>query len=105
MLADFILPRMDWLSTYILAIAFSLALIAWIRTIPKRRFLTFAFLVLPVGVISMRWAAYRTSWTTWWIGGALALSIVFLWWVLHGRSLTTPKDEIQCVWTKDEPFE
>ena len=105
MLADFILPRMDWLSAFILAFAFSLALIAWIRTIPKRRFLTFSFLVLPSVVISMRWAAYRTSWATWWIGGVMALSIVFLWWVLHGRSLPTPKDGIQRIWTKDEPFE
>lgn len=96
---------MDWLTALILAFTFSLSLIAWIRTIPKRRFLTLAFLVLPVLVISMRWAAYRADWPTWRIGMAIALIIVLLWWLLHGRSLPTPKDGIQRVWTKDEPFE
>ena len=96
---------MDWLSALILGLAFSLAFLAWIRTIPKRRFLTFFFLVLPLIILSMRWAAYRMSWISFWIGAALSLLFVFLWWLLHGRTLPSPEDGIQRVWTKDDPFE
>ncbi len=96
---------MDWLSALTLGLAFTLALLAWIRTVRKRRFLTFFFLVLPVIVLSMRWASYRMSWMSFWFGAALAVLVVFLWWVLYGRRLPSPEDGIRRVWTKDDPFE
>ena len=96
---------MDWLSIVILGLAFTLAILAWIRTVPKRRFLTFLFLVLPLVFFSLRWAAYRMSWTSLWFGALLAMVVIFLWWILLGRRLPSPKDGIQRIWSKDDPFE
>jgi hypothetical protein len=95
---------MDWLSAIILGIALALVFVAWIRTIPKRRFVTFLFLLLPSVVLSLRWAAYRESWSTWRVGVGVAIVIILIWWILHGRTLPAPEDGVQRVWTKDDPF-
>jgi hypothetical protein len=96
---------MDWLATLILAIAFTLSLLALLRTVPKRRFVTFIFLVLPTIFLSMRWAAYRDSWTAWLTGFGISICLTSIWWIFFGRNLPTPRDGTQRVWTKDDPFE
>jgi protein-S-isoprenylcysteine O-methyltransferase Ste14 len=96
---------MDWLSTIILAAVFTLSILAWRRTIPKRRFVTVIFLLLPVLLLSLRWAAYRQSWPEWWIGFTAAVLISISWWFGFGRKLPSPRDGTQRVWTKDDPFE
>jgi len=96
---------MDWLSAIILALAFTLALLALVRTVPKRRFVTVLFLVLPVLFLSMRWAAYRDSWGAWTFGFGVALLLAGAWWLSIGRRLPPAEDGTRRVWTKKDPFE
>jgi hypothetical protein len=96
---------MDWVAALILATAFTLSLLALLRTVPRRRFVTFLFLLLPTIFLSMRWAAYRDSWTAWFTGFGISIGLAALWWALVGRRLPPPRDGTRRVWTKDDPFE
>ena len=100
-----ILPRMDLVSTVVIALSFSLALYAVLRTIPKRRFLTILFLLLPLTVFSFRWSVFRDARTEWLIGLAAAVMVLMLWWLFRGRKLPPPDDSSIRVWTKEDPFE
>ena len=96
---------MDLVSTVVIALSFSLALYAVLRTIPKRRFLTILFLLLPLTVFSFRWSVFRDARTEWLIGLAAAVMVLMLWWLFRGRNLPPPDDSSIRVWTKEDPFE
>jgi O-antigen/teichoic acid export membrane protein len=96
---------MDWLSTLILIAALTLSVLAWLRTVPKRRFVTFLFLLMPILVLSLRWAAYRENWLEWRFGFFASIGLAAIWWIVRGRKLPAPRDGTQRVWTKDDPFE
>lgn len=96
---------MDILSTLVIGSSFSLAFYAVMRTIPKRRFLTIIFLLLPLTVFSYRWSVYRDARTEWLFGLGTAVIVLFFWWALRGRRLPPPDDNNIRVWTKEDPFE
>jgi hypothetical protein len=96
---------MDWLTILILVCVFTISFMLWMRTVPKRRFVTFLFLLLPIVILTMRWAAYRKSWAEWLLSAGAAMVLLLIWWLSIGRKLPTPKDGTVRVWTKDDPFE
>lgn len=100
-----ILPRMDILSAVVIGLAITVALLAVLRTVPKRRFLTILLLLGPLVVFSYRWSLYRQAQTEWIYGVAGGLILTLLWWVFWGRRLPPPDDSTIRVWTKEDPFE
>jgi hypothetical protein len=96
---------MDWLTILILVCVFTFSFMLWMRIVPKRRFVTFLFLLLPMVILTMRWAAYRKSWAEWLLSAGAAMVLLLIWWLSIGRKLPTPKDGTVRVWTKDDPFE
>jgi hypothetical protein len=96
---------MDILSSVVIALSFFLAFYAVQRTLPKRRFLTFILLLLPLTIFSYRWSLYRDARMEWYMGVASAILIFGFWWIIWGRKLPPPDDSSIRVWTKDDPFE
>jgi hypothetical protein len=96
---------MDLLSIFVIGLSFLLAFAAVVRTVPNRRFLTIAFLLLPLVVFSYRWSLFRGSQREWFIGLASALFLFAIWWLVWGRRLPPPDDSNIRVWSEDDPFE
>jgi hypothetical protein len=96
---------MDIVSSVVIALSFLLAFYAVLRTIPRRRLLTFILLLLPLTVFSYRWSLYKHARVEWFVGVACAIMIFGFWWILRGRKLPPPDDSSIRVWTKDDPFE
>lgn len=93
---------MNWVTILVLTVCFAGAAMIQSRTIPGRRWL--AFLIwLFVAVLVYRWAIFRGAWVEVLIAAAAAAAIFVIWWVLKGRELPTPKDEIR-VWSEEDPF-
>ena len=70
----------------VLTVALSLTLLAVQRTLSNHRWMTIAFLLLPIGVISYRWAVYRDQLEEWLFASAGALVLNLVFWVVFGRS-------------------
>lgn len=96
---------MNYQNAILLALVIFIALLALLRTVPRRRWVTFAFFLLPVSYLATRWAAYRSAWKTLAWGAAGALAAAGAWWLLFGRRIPPPNDDTIRVWTKDNPFE
>jgi hypothetical protein len=92
-------------SAAVLAIAFFMVTLAVIRTVPKRRILTIIFLLLPLGILTYRWATFRSAFWEWLVGALVGSVATLAWWLLKGQNLPPPDDSNVRVWTKDEPFE
>jgi hypothetical protein len=76
---------MDTGNLIFLLVTFGLMLLAYQRTISKRRWLTLVVIVLPVGFFSWRWALYKGQMLEWRIAAGAALGLNALFWILYGR--------------------
>lgn len=70
----------------ILMVALSLTLLAVQRTLLNHRWMTIVFLLLPIGVISYRWAVYRDQLQEWTLASVAALVLNLMFWAIFGRS-------------------
>ena len=69
----------------LLAIIFSLLLLAIQRAEARRRLLIAAVLIIPVGWLVYRWAVYRHQVTETLIAGGIGLTLNVLFWITYGR--------------------
>ena len=69
----------------LLAIIFSLLLLAIQRAEARRRLLIAAVLIIPVGWLVYRWAVYRQQVTETLIAGGIGLTLNVLFWIIYGR--------------------
>jgi hypothetical protein len=101
---QFILPTMNWQSALVVAAIFITLILAVLRSEPRIRIWIFLLLILPGGVLSIRWAAFRDAWLEFAVGSGIGLLFVVLWWRIIGRKLPPPTGSQVRVWTEDDPF-
>jgi hypothetical protein len=92
---------MDWPTTLTLAAIVFALMIVWHRFQARRRVWLLAILILPTGLLLLRWGRYRDGWAE--LGTALGLgALAFaIWWGVYGRRIPAPRDEIRVI-TKEE---
>jgi hypothetical protein len=95
---------MNWQSALVVAAIFITLVLAVLRSEPRIRIWIFLLLILPGGVLTIRWAIYRPAWLELMVGMGIGLIIIALWWILVGRKLPPPTGSQVRVWTEDDPF-
>lgn len=94
---------MNWQNVSLIAASCLFLPIIFLRVEKGVRWLIFALLILPAGVLFLRWAAYREAWLEMAVGAGIGFMLLGAWWLLVGRKLPPPRSSIK-VWTKDDPF-
>jgi hypothetical protein len=94
---------MSWANIVLVAVLGACVTIATIRSVARRRALVLLLLDLPLAILLLRWAAYRSTWTELLLGIAGAIAGVTIWWLALGRRLGPPRDDNILVLTKDDP--
>lgn len=85
-----------------LAIVITLLLLAIQRAEARRRLLTAAVLIVPVGWLVYRWAIYRRQVTEALIAGVIGLVLNMLFWIAYGRKHPPgSSDEIHVIGIED----
>ncbi len=93
---------MDWVTILVLTVCFAGAAMLQARTLPGRRWV--ALLIwLVIAFLVYRWAVFRGAWMEVLLAGVAAGAIFLAWWLLKGRDLPPPKDDIR-VWSEEDPF-
>jgi hypothetical protein len=77
---------MDPANSVFLTIAFVLVLLAWQRTVSKRRWLTLLVIVVPVVFFTFRWARFKKQLLEWQLAAGIAIVSNALFWIVYGRT-------------------
>jgi hypothetical protein len=95
----------DWWTVAWLTLMFTALTLALIRSVRRGRVRWMMYLIpFVVGLLAIRWAAYRQTWAELAAAAGIAGAICLVWWLLLGRRLPRPTDDNIRVWTNDDPF-
>jgi len=96
---------MDGVTILTLTVILTGMTVALVRSVKRGRRRRILYLIpVVVGIVILRWAAYRQAWAELVVATLAAGLICVLWWFAYGRRLPPPTDDNIRVWTKDEPF-
>lgn len=84
------------------AIFLSIALLAFQRTIPKRRWLTGLLFLLPAAVLFWRWSIFNDRLPEYFAAAGITLAVNGLFWLFYGRRFPPgSKGEIKVIGSED----
>lgn len=95
---------MNWQNVLLLAGGITLLTLVLIRSVPKIRVWIFVLVALPMMVLIVRWASFRSAWGDLAVAIGVAIAVLLIWWYAYGRHLPPPQESQIKVWTKDDPF-